>query len=71
MHVASQHTVEWVFIETIGEMAIAHEFVSIDSPRNRLFELSYMLTYRELLVEFLPPFSFHPCRGDQPKEPRD
>ncbi|KAM0059068.1 hypothetical protein Hdeb2414_s0005g00177331 [Helianthus debilis subsp. tardiflorus] len=71
MHVASQDTVEWVFIETIGEMAIAHEFISIDSPWNRLFELSYMPTYRELLVEFLSPFSFHPCRGGQSEERHD
>ncbi|MFS8022297.1 hypothetical protein Hanom_Chr16g01437811 [Helianthus anomalus] len=37
----------------------------MDSSSHPLFELAYTSSYRELLVEFLSTFTFHPPRADQ------
>ncbi|MFS7969089.1 hypothetical protein Hanom_Chr09g00805061 [Helianthus anomalus] len=44
-------------------------FVPRDSPWDRLFELSFMPSYREILIEFLLSFEFHPRRPDQVVDP--
>ncbi|KAM0071751.1 putative Dilute domain-containing protein [Helianthus debilis subsp. tardiflorus] len=41
-------------------------FIPVDSSWHRLFELAHMPSYRELLVEFLSTFTFHPPQADQP-----
>ncbi|MFS7950132.1 hypothetical protein Hanom_Chr07g00579781 [Helianthus anomalus] len=47
-------------------MGRARYSVPVYSPWDRLFELLQMPSYRELLVEFLSTFTFHPPRADQP-----
>ncbi|KAF5792733.1 hypothetical protein HanXRQr2_Chr09g0409301 [Helianthus annuus] len=66
MHVGAHVAVDWDALEAIGETPRLRYFIPVDSPWHRLFELSHTPTYRELLVEFLSTFTFHPPWADQP-----
>ncbi|MFS7934520.1 hypothetical protein Hanom_Chr05g00392521 [Helianthus anomalus] len=54
MHVGAHFAVCWKNLQKLATEDWAREFVPRDSPWNRLFELLYMPTYREKLVEFHP-----------------
>ncbi|XP_022008406.1 uncharacterized protein LOC110907783 [Helianthus annuus] len=47
-------------MDEIAETPRVRRFIPIDSPWHRLFDLAHTPTYRELLVEFLSSFTFHP-----------
>ncbi|MFS8023574.1 hypothetical protein Hanom_Chr16g01453041 [Helianthus anomalus] len=47
----------------------AKEFIPARSPWDRLFELSHMLSYTEIIFEVLSLFKFRPCRADQLVDP--
>ncbi|KAF5800087.1 hypothetical protein HanXRQr2_Chr07g0311981 [Helianthus annuus] len=47
-------------MDEIAETPRVRRFIPIDSPWHRLFDLAHMPTYRELLVEFISSFTFHP-----------
>ncbi|KAJ0788816.1 hypothetical protein HanPI659440_Chr05g0196311 [Helianthus annuus] len=66
MHVGAHVVVDWDALEAIGERPRLRYFIPVDSPWHHLFELAHTPTYRELLVEFLSTFTFHPPRVDQP-----
>ncbi|MFS7951424.1 hypothetical protein Hanom_Chr07g00595011 [Helianthus anomalus] len=66
MHVGAHVVVDWDAPEAIGEMPGVQYFIPVDSPWQRLFELSHTPTYRELLVKFLSTFTFHPPRVVRP-----
>ncbi|MFS8026118.1 hypothetical protein Hanom_Chr16g01483181 [Helianthus anomalus] len=66
MHVRGHVAIEWDALDAICEMTRAHYFIPVDSSWDRLFVLSHMPSYRELLVEFLSTFTFHPPRVDKP-----
>ncbi|KAJ0734334.1 hypothetical protein HanPI659440_Chr11g0418881 [Helianthus annuus] len=64
MHVGAHFAVS---SKTLWELATedwAREFVPRDSPWDRLFELAFTPSYREILIEFLSSFEFHPRRPD-------
>ncbi|KAJ0570357.1 hypothetical protein HanHA300_Chr05g0177111 [Helianthus annuus] len=67
MHVGAHVAIDWDALEAIGEMPRVRYFIPVDSPWHRLIELAHMPTYRELLVDFLSTFAFHPPRADQPR----
>ncbi|KAJ0805609.1 hypothetical protein HanPI659440_Chr02g0080211 [Helianthus annuus] len=69
MDVGAQFAVCWKTHRKLVTEDWAREFVSRDSPWDRLFELSYIPTYREILVDFLSSFEFHPRRPDQVVDP--
>ncbi|KAJ0871065.1 hypothetical protein HanRHA438_Chr11g0507911 [Helianthus annuus] len=60
MHVGSHASIDWDAMEEIAETPRVRRFIPIDSPWHRLFDLAHTPTYRELLVEFLSSFTFHP-----------
>ncbi|MFS7965605.1 hypothetical protein Hanom_Chr09g00764181 [Helianthus anomalus] len=65
MHIGSHVAVNWDAIGAIGETPRLRYFIPVDSPSHRLFELAHTPSYKELLVEFLSTFTFHPPRADQ------
>ncbi|KAJ0865498.1 hypothetical protein HanRHA438_Chr12g0541171 [Helianthus annuus] len=69
MHVGAHFAVCWKTLRKLAAEDWAREFIPRGSPWDRLFELSYMPTYREILVEFLSSFEFHPRRPDQVVDP--
>ncbi|KAJ0520805.1 hypothetical protein HanIR_Chr10g0463461 [Helianthus annuus] len=66
MHVGSHVADDWDALEAIGETPRLRYFIPLDSSSHRLFELAHTPSYRELLIEFLSTFTFHPPRADQP-----
>ncbi|MFS7962112.1 hypothetical protein Hanom_Chr08g00722831 [Helianthus anomalus] len=56
MHLGAHFVVCWDTLRTLAAEDWAREFIPRGSPWDRLFELSYMPTYREILVEFLSSF---------------
>ncbi|XP_035836908.1 uncharacterized protein LOC118484905 [Helianthus annuus] len=60
MHVGSHPSIDWDAMDEIAETPRVRRFIPIDSPWHRLFDLAHTPTYRELLVEFLSSFTFHP-----------
>ncbi|KAJ0848566.1 hypothetical protein HanPSC8_Chr13g0558991 [Helianthus annuus] len=60
MHVGSHASIDWDAMEEIAETPRVRRFIPIDSPWHRLFDLAHTPTYRELLVEFISSFTFHP-----------
>ncbi|MFS7969841.1 hypothetical protein Hanom_Chr09g00813881 [Helianthus anomalus] len=69
MHVGVHFAVSWKTLRSLTAKDWAQEFIPHGSPWDRLFELSYMPTYREILVEFLSLFEFHPRRPEQVVDP--
>ncbi|MFS8022273.1 hypothetical protein Hanom_Chr16g01437531 [Helianthus anomalus] len=65
LHVGSHAPVDWDALEAICETPRLRYFIPIDSSWHPLFELVCTSSYRELLVEFLSTFTFHPPRADQ------
>ncbi|MFS7970986.1 hypothetical protein Hanom_Chr09g00827381 [Helianthus anomalus] len=65
MHVRLHVAVDRDALKAIGEMFRVRYFIPVDSSWHRLFELAHTPTYRELLVEFLSTFTFHPPRANQ------
>ncbi|KAJ0644415.1 hypothetical protein HanRHA438_Chr16g0754041 [Helianthus annuus] len=60
MHIGSHSAIDWDAIDAIGETARVRRFIPVDSPWHRLFDLAHTPSYRELLVEFISSFTFHP-----------
>ncbi|MFS7956523.1 hypothetical protein Hanom_Chr07g00655581 [Helianthus anomalus] len=65
MHVGAHFAVSWKTLRELAAEDWAREFVPRDSPWDRLFELAFTPSYREILIEFLSSFKFHPRRPDQ------
>ncbi|MFS7946645.1 hypothetical protein Hanom_Chr06g00538811 [Helianthus anomalus] len=65
MHVGGHWAVCWESLQTIMERERAQEFILAGSLWDRLFELSHMPSYREILIEVLSSFEFRPRRVDQ------
>ncbi|MFS7936116.1 hypothetical protein Hanom_Chr05g00411651 [Helianthus anomalus] len=66
MHIGAHAAIDWDAIDAISERHRVCRFIPVDSLWHRLFELAHTPSYRELLVEFLSTFTFHPPRADQP-----
>ncbi|KAJ0820744.1 hypothetical protein HanPSC8_Chr16g0711651 [Helianthus annuus] len=64
MHIGSHSAIDWDAIDAIGETARVRRFIPVDSPWHRLFDLAHTPSYRELLVEFISSFTFHPPGGE-------
>ncbi|KAM0014628.1 hypothetical protein Hdeb2414_s0034g00725951 [Helianthus debilis subsp. tardiflorus] len=60
MHIGSHSAIDWDAIDAIDETARVRRFIPVDSPWHHLFDLAHTPSYRELLVEFLSSFRFHP-----------
>ncbi|KAF5761333.1 hypothetical protein HanXRQr2_Chr16g0763881 [Helianthus annuus] len=60
MHIGSHAAIDWDAIDGIAETPRVCRFIPVDSPWHRLFDFAHTPTYRELLVEFLSSFTFHP-----------
>ncbi|KAJ0591814.1 hypothetical protein HanHA300_Chr03g0077611 [Helianthus annuus] len=71
MHIGAHATIDWDAIDAISETPRVCRFIPVDSSWHRLFELAHTPSYRELLVEFLSTFIFHPLRADQPPAQAD
>ncbi|MFS7938048.1 hypothetical protein Hanom_Chr05g00434891 [Helianthus anomalus] len=69
MHVTSHFAVSWDAFRALAEHDRVREFIRADSLWDWLFELSCMPTYREILVDFLASFEFHPRRPEQVVDP--
>ncbi|KAJ0672329.1 hypothetical protein HanOQP8_Chr13g0496071 [Helianthus annuus] len=60
MYIGSHAAIDWDAIDGIAETPRVRRFIPVDSPWHRLFDLAHTPSYRELLVEFLSSFTFHP-----------
>ncbi|KAM0036395.1 hypothetical protein Hdeb2414_s0014g00425851 [Helianthus debilis subsp. tardiflorus] len=69
MYVGAHFAVSWKTLRELGAEDWAREFVPRDSPWDRLFELSFTPSYREILIEFLSSFEFHPRRPNEAVDP--
>ncbi|KAJ0443920.1 putative golgi SNAP receptor complex, subunit 1 [Helianthus annuus] len=69
MHVGAHFAVSWKTLRELAAEDWAREFVPRDSPWDRLFELAFTPSYREILIEFLSSFEFHPRRPNQAVDP--
>ncbi|MFS7927622.1 hypothetical protein Hanom_Chr04g00311281 [Helianthus anomalus] len=58
MHVGAHFAVSWDTLWTLACEDWAREFIPCGSPWDRLFELSYMPTYREIISIFWRRSSF-------------
>ncbi|KAJ0745262.1 hypothetical protein HanPI659440_Chr10g0396831 [Helianthus annuus] len=68
MHVGGHWAVCWQSLQTLMEVDRAREFIPPGSPWDRLFELSHMSSYKEILVEVRSSFEFSPRQADQPMD---
>ncbi|XP_035838170.1 uncharacterized protein LOC118485808 [Helianthus annuus] len=69
MHIGEHFAVSWKTLRKLEVEDWVRGFVPVDSPWDRLFELSFTPTYREILVEFLSSFEFHPRRPNEVVDP--
>ncbi|KAJ0934298.1 hypothetical protein HanRHA438_Chr03g0105841 [Helianthus annuus] len=69
MHIGEHFAVSWKTLRKLEVEDWVRKFVPVDSPWDRLFELSFTPTYREILVEFLSSFEFHPRRPNEVVDP--
>ncbi|KAM0049611.1 hypothetical protein Hdeb2414_s0008g00287911 [Helianthus debilis subsp. tardiflorus] len=60
MQIGAYPAIDWDAIDEISETPRVCQFIPVDSPWHRLFDLAHTPSYRELLVEFLLSFTFHP-----------
>ncbi|KAM0019185.1 hypothetical protein Hdeb2414_s0026g00682601 [Helianthus debilis subsp. tardiflorus] len=70
MHIGAHSAIDSDAIDEISEMPRVRRFIPVDLLWHRLFELAHTPSYRELLVEFLSSFTFHPRGAAQlPAQP--
>ncbi|KAI3774967.1 hypothetical protein L1987_49533 [Smallanthus sonchifolius] len=68
--------VDWELLQEVQEAERARAIIGEDMPWDRLFDLSFTKTYREVVVEFLSTFIYseeglQPLPGEAPEEEPD
>ena len=68
MEIGGHDAICWTALGEVAEAERARLIIGDDTPWDRLFEMSYGPSFREITVEFLSSFQFHPRPADQPAE---
>ncbi|KAL8210642.1 hypothetical protein R6Q57_005079 [Mikania cordata] len=56
-------TIDWSILATLGATERATAIVGAAGPWRRMLEMGGLLTYREIVLEFLFTFEFHPSQA--------
>ncbi|MFS7918738.1 hypothetical protein Hanom_Chr03g00204621 [Helianthus anomalus] len=63
MEIVGHPTIDWATLEEVQEAVRSRDII--------LFELSFMSSYRVMIIEFLSSFTFTPRPDDLPEEEDD